>query len=62
MCNKEEYYYVNNDNTTWANLCKDGLHLFDTGKQILADNSVFNENRNFLMSHTFHPNVHLTAV
>ena len=62
MCNIEGYCYVNNDNITRANLFKDGLHLLDTGKQILADNLVFNANRNFLMSRTFHPNVHLTAV
>ena len=62
MCNIEGYCYVNNDNITRANLFKDGLHLLDTGKQILADNFVFNVNRNFLMSRTFHPNVHLTAV
>ena len=61
-CNIEGYCYVNNDKITSANLLKDGLHLLDTGKQILADNFVFNVNRNFLMSCTFHPNVHLTAV
>ena len=62
MCNIEGYCCVNNDNITRANLFKDGLHLLDTGKQILADNFVFNVNRNFLMSRKFHPNVHLTAV
>ena len=36
MCNIEGYFYVNNDNITRANLFKDGLHLLDTGKQILA--------------------------
>ena len=62
MCNIEGYCYGNIDNITRANLFKDGLHLLDTGKQILADNFVFNLNRNFLMSCTFHLNVHLTAV
>ena len=62
MCNIEGYCYVNNDNITRANLFKDGLHLLDTGKQILADNFVFNVNKKFLMSRIFHPNVHLTAV
>ena len=62
MCNIEGYCYLNNDNITRANLFKDGLHLLDTGKQILADNLVFNVNINFLMSCTFHPNVHLTVV
>ena len=62
MCNIEGYCYVNNDNITRANLFKDGLHLLDTGKQILADNFVFNVNRKFLISRTFHPNVLLITV
>ena len=61
LCNIEGYCYVNNVNLTSASLFKDGLHLLDTGNQILADNFLFNINRNFLMSCTFHPNVHLTA-
>ena len=40
MCNIEGYSYVNHDYITRANLFKDGLHLLDTGKQILADNFV----------------------
>ena len=32
---------------THANLFKDGLHLLDNGKQILANNFVFNVNKNF---------------
>ena len=62
MCYIEGYSYVNNDNITIANLFKDGLHLLDTDKQILADNFTFNVSVNFLMSCTFHPNVHLIAV
>ena len=62
MCNIDGYCYVNTDNITRGNLFKDGLHLLDTGKQILASNFVFNVNTNVLMSCTFHPNVHLTAV
>ena len=57
----ERCFYVSNGNVTHANLFKDGLHLLDNDKQILADNFVFNVNRNFLMPRTFHPNVHLTA-
>ena len=45
---RKGYCYVNNDKITCANLFKDGLHLLDTGKQILADNFVSNVNRNFL--------------
>ena len=62
MCNIEGYCYVNNENITRANLFKDGLGLLDNGKQILADNFVFNVNINFSMSRTFHPNVFLTPV
>ena len=62
MYNIEGYCYINNDNITRANLFKDGLHLSDSGKQILADNFVSNVNRNFLMSRKFHPTVYLTAV
>ena len=40
MCNIEGYSYVNPNHITRANLFKDGLHLLDTGKQILADNFV----------------------
>ena len=50
-----------NDYITHANLFNDDLHLLDNGKQILANNFVSNVNRNFLVSRTFHPNVHLTA-
>ena len=57
----ERCFYVSNDDISHANLFKDGLHLLDNDKQILADNFVFNVNRNFLTPRTFHPNVHLTA-
>ena len=62
MYNIEGYCYINNDNITRANLFKDGLHLSDSGKQILADNFVSNVNRNFLKSRKFHLTVYLTAV
>ena len=37
MCYIEGYCYVKNDSITRANLFKDGLHLLDIGKQILAN-------------------------
>ena len=55
MCYIEGYMYENNDNITRVNLFKDDLHFLDAGKQFLADNFVFNVNRNLLMSGTFHP-------
>ena len=47
ICKVERCFYVSNDNITHANVFKDGLHLLDNGKQILANNFVFNVNRNF---------------
>ena len=61
ICKVERCFHVSNDNITHANLFKDGLHLLDNGKQILAKNFVFNVNKNFLTPCTFHPNVQLTA-
>ena len=61
VCKVERCFYVSNDKIIRANLFKDGLHLLDNGKQILADNFVFNVTRNFLTPRTFHPKVHLTA-
>ena len=61
ICKVEKCFYISNDNITHADLFKDGLHLLDNGKQILANNFVFKVNRNFLTPRTFHPNVHLTA-
>ena len=46
-CKVERCFYVSNDNITHANLFKDGLNLLDNGKKILADNFVFNVNKNF---------------
>ena len=62
MCNIEGYCYVNNAFITGANLFKDGLPLLDNVKQILKEKFIFNVIKKFLMSRTFHPNMHLTAV
>ena len=62
ICETEKCFYVSKNNISHTNLFKDGLHLFNNDKQILANNFVFNVNRDFLMPHTFYPNVHLTAV
>ena len=42
-----EINYIDNRNIWETHLFKDGLHLLDTGKRILADNFIFNLN-NFL--------------
>ena len=47
LCQKLEIAYIDNRNIIGAHLYNDGLHLLDTGKQILAKNFIFNLN-NFL--------------
>ena len=40
LCKRLEINYIDNRNIRETHLFKDGLHLLDTGKQILANNSV----------------------
>ena len=63
ICDVEGYFYINNNNIPQSELfkVKDGLHLLDSGKNILAENFVVNVNNNFLISRTFHPNVNIEA-
>lgn len=61
ICDAEGYFYINNNNIPQSELFKDGLHLLDSGKNILAENFVVNVNNNFLISRTFHPNVNIEA-
>ena len=44
LCKRLEINYIDNRNIRETHLSKDGLHLLDTGKQILANNFVFNLN------------------
>ena len=44
LCKRLEINYIDNRNIRETHLFKDGLHLIDTGKQILANNFVFNLN------------------
>ena len=44
LCKRLEINYIDNRNIRETHLFKDGLHLLDTGKQILANNFVFNVN------------------
>ena len=43
-CQKENYNFIINDGIGSSHLFKDGLHLLDSGKQSLANNSIFNMN------------------
>ena len=47
LCKRLEINYTDNRNIRETHLFKDGLHLLDTGKRILANNLIFNLN-NFL--------------
>ena len=44
LCKRLEINYIDNRNIRETHLFKDGLHLLETGKQILANNFVFNLN------------------
>ena len=47
LCKSLEINYIDNRNIRETHLFKDGLHLLDTGKRLLAHNFIFNLN-NFL--------------
>ena len=47
LCKRLEIIYIHNRNIRETHLFKDGLHLLDSGKRILANNFIFNLN-NFL--------------
>ena len=47
LCKSLEINYIDNRNIRETHLFKDGLHLLDTGKRLLANNFIFNLN-NFL--------------
>ena len=54
FCNTNGLYYVDNRNIRADCLYKDGLHLIDKGKIVLANNFIINLNQNFLTD-THHP-------
>ena len=52
LCRANEFYFVNNDNISEGNLCKDRLHSLEAGKHILAKNFINGINNNyFLLKH-----------
>ena len=59
LCKRLEINYIENRNIRETHLFKDGLHLLDAGKQILANNLIFNLN-NFFMSNGTTNLTHLT--
>ena len=44
LCKGLEIIYIDNTNIREIHLFKDGLHLLDSGKRILANNFIFNLN------------------
>ena len=54
FCSTNGLYYIDNRNIRADCLYKDGLHLIDKGKIVLANNFIINLNQNFL-THTHHP-------
>ena len=57
VCREMNMYYINNTNIKAVSLFKDGLHLLDSGKKILAKNFV-NSIHNFLS--VMHKPIYLT--
>ena len=64
FCQKYGWFHVDNRNIRGKHLHKDGLHLMEEGKIILAKNLIFCLNKatsnyfldyNFLDKHTHHP-------
>ena len=52
-------FYIDNRNIRGFCLYKDGLHLLEVGKKILANNFIVNLNNFFLDTHTHHPPISL---
>ena len=54
MCKKNSIIFIDNGNISGMDLYRDGLHLLERGKCLLAKNFIFVLN-NFLNMHTHHP-------
>ena len=54
-CRENACFYIDNRNTIGFCLYKDGLHLLESGKEILSKIFIVNLNRFFLDTHTHHP-------
>ena len=55
MSRENGFCFVDNSNISVGHLFKDKLHLFDSGKTILANNFIYYINNYFLLTHTHHP-------
>ena len=54
-CRENACFYIDSRNVRGFRLYKDGLHLLESGKKILANNLIVNLNNFFLETHTHHP-------
>ena len=54
-CCENACFYIDNRHIRGFCLYKDGLHLLESGKKILANNFIVNLNKFFLETHTHHP-------
>ena len=57
FCGDNGFVYIDNRNITGDCLYQDGLHLLETGKNILERNFIFVLNECFLEMNTYHPPV-----
>ena len=55
FCNTSGLYYIDNRNIRVDCLYKDGLHLIDKRKIVLANNFIINLNQKFSTTHIHHP-------
>ena len=58
-CRENACFYIDNRNIRGSCLYKDGLHVLENGKKILANNFIVNLNNFFLDTHTHHPPISL---
>ena len=58
-CHENACCYSDNRNIRGFCLYKDGHHLLEDGKKILANNFIVNLNNFFLDTHTHHPPISL---
>ena len=58
LCEDEGYRFINNGNITGRHLFKDGLHLLESGKCVLANNFISSLDY-FLSRYKYHPNIHI---
>ena len=54
-CRENDCFHIDNRNIRGFCLCKDGLHLLESGKKTLANIFIVYLNKSFQETHTHHP-------